>query len=112
MFVTNTSAQTPKHEIRAVWLATIGGIDWPRTKATDSYSIQRQKQELTSMLDKLQRANINMVVMQTRIRGTVIYPSNIEPWDDCLTGKYGKHPGRSRRHRSTALIQSDFHGGV
>lgn len=83
----------PLHEIRAVWLATIGGIDWPRTKATDSYSIQRQKQELTSMLDKLQRANINMVVMQTRIRGTVIYPSNIEPWDDCLTGKYGKHPG-------------------
>ena len=40
----------PLHEIRAVWLATIGGIDWPRTKATDSYSIQRQKQELTSML--------------------------------------------------------------
>ena len=83
----------PLHEIRAVWLATIGGIDWPRTKATDSYSIQRQKQELCAMLDKLQRANINMVVMQTRIRGTVIYPSSIEPWDDCLTGKYGQHPG-------------------
>ena len=83
----------PLHEIRAVWLATIGGIDWPRTKATDSYSIQRQKQELCTILDKLQRANINMVVMQTRVRGTVIYPSSIEPWDDCLTGKFGQHPG-------------------
>lgn len=83
----------PLHEIRAVWLATIGGIDWPHTKATDSWSIQRQKQELCNILDKLQRANINMVVMQTRVRGTVIYPSSIEPWDDCLTGKFGQHPG-------------------
>ena len=83
----------PLREIRAVWLATIGGIDWPRTKATDTYSIERQKRELTSILDQLQYAHINAVVMQTRVRGTVIYPSAIEPWDDCLTGTFGRNPG-------------------
>ncbi len=83
----------PKREVRAVWLATIGGIDWPRTKATDSRSIRRQKDELIRMLDKLRQANINTVLLQTRIRGTVIYPSAMEPWDNCLTGRYGQSPG-------------------
>ena len=69
----------PKYEERAVWLGTIGGIDWPRTKATDARSTERQKQELCKILDRLRKANINVVLMQTRIRGSVIYPSDIEP---------------------------------
>ena len=85
--------QHPLHEVRAVWLATIGGIDWPRTKATDNASTELQKQELTQILDRLQKANINMVLLQTRVRGTTIYPSDIEPWDDCMTGKFGRDPG-------------------
>lgn len=83
----------PKHEIRAVWLTTISGIDWPRTLAKNESGIKKQKQELTSILDKLKKANINTVLLQTRIRGSVIYPSDIEPWDECLTGKAGRHPG-------------------
>ena len=31
--------------------------------------------------------------MQVRTRGTVIYPSSIETWDECLTGKIGTNPG-------------------
>lgn len=83
----------PLEEVRAVWLATIGGIDWPRAKATDVTGIRKQQQELCTILNRLQKANINTVLLQTRVRGTVIYPSAIEPWDDCLTGSYGKHPG-------------------
>ncbi|MBO4565332.1 MAG: family 10 glycosylhydrolase [Bacteroidaceae bacterium] len=82
----------PKREERAVWLATIGGIDWPRTKATDATSTERQKQELIAILDKLQRANINVVILQTRIRGSVIYPSDIETWDETITGRAGRAP--------------------
>ena len=85
--------QSPKHETRAVWLATIGGIDWPRTYAVDARSMHRQQEELCRLLDDLQKAGINTVLLQTRIRGTVIYPSKIEPYDDCLTGKYGRSPG-------------------
>lgn len=82
----------PKHEERAVWLATIGGIDWPRTKATDARSTERQKQELCDILDQLKRANINVVILQTRVRGSVIYPSDIEPWDQAITGRSGIAP--------------------
>lgn len=80
-------------EIRAVWLTTIGGIDWPRTYATSPANIERQKQELVRMLDRLKEIRINTVLLQTRIRGTVIYPSALEPWDYCMTGKPGQYPG-------------------
>lgn len=83
----------PKHEVRAVWLATIGGLDWPRCYANSYISVENQKKELTQILDKLKKANINTVLFQTRIRGTVIYPSAIEPWDGCCSGIPGKSPG-------------------
>ena len=81
----NTYAQPPKHEVRAVWLTTIGGLDWPH-----SYNTEAQKQELIQTLDKLKQAGINTVLLQTRVRGTTIYPSAIEPWDGCITGTPGK----------------------
>jgi hypothetical protein len=76
-----------------VWLTTIGGLDWPHTYAQSSYSAEKQKDELRNILDKLQKAGINTVLIQTRIRGTVIYPSAYEPWDGCLSGFPGKSPG-------------------
>lgn len=82
----------PKHEIRAVWLTTIKNLDWPKTRGTDAATEQRQKQELINILDALQKANINTVILQTRLRGSVIYPSAIEPWDECFSGKPGKAP--------------------
>lgn len=85
--------ENPKREVRAVWLTTISGLDWPRTRAVSQSGIERQKRELVDILDKLQQANINTVLLQTRIRGTVIYPSSIEPWDECLTGRPGVNPG-------------------
>lgn len=87
------NSQLPKREVRAVWLTTIGGIDWPHCYAHGAESQERQKQELRDILDRLQKAGINMVMLQTRVRGTVIYPSNIEPWDGCLSGVPGKNPG-------------------
>ncbi len=83
----------PKHEVRAVWLTTIGGIDWPHSYAQSARSIERQKDELRQTLDRLQQAGINTVLLQTRIRGTVIYPSVYEPWDGCLSGQPGRSPG-------------------
>ena len=85
--------QAPKHEVRAVWLTTIGGIDWPHSYAQSSLSAEKQKQELRSILDRLQKAHINTVLLQTRIRGTMIYPSDYEPWDGCLSGFPGRSPG-------------------
>lgn len=85
--------QHPKYEVRAVWLTTIGGLDWPHVYAQTPTSILKQKKEFTDILDKLKKANINAILLQTRIRGTVIYPSTIEPWDGCCSGFPGKSPG-------------------
>ena len=93
LFVSVQTQAQPKHEVRAVWLTTIGGIDWPHSYAQSDASIEKQKNELRRILDRLQLANINTVLLQTRIRGTVIYPSAYEPWDGCLSGVPGKSPG-------------------
>ena len=84
---------SPKHEVRAVWLTTIGGLDWPHSYAQSARSIEKQKAELVDLLNRLHRANINTVLLQTRVRGTVVYPSAIESWDGCCSGVPGKSPG-------------------
>ncbi len=83
----------PKYELRAVWLTTIGGIDWPSSFAHDGMGISLQRQQLCSMLDRLKAAGINTILLQTRVRATTIYPSELEPWDGCLSGKPGVSPG-------------------
>ena len=83
----------PKHEIRATWITTLGGMDWPRQKATNAAGIRRQKQELCTILDKLKEANFNTVLLQTRLRGDLIYPSHIETFPEAFTGRTGRNPG-------------------
>jgi uncharacterized lipoprotein YddW (UPF0748 family) len=83
----------PKQEIRAVWLTTIFGLDWPHQPATDEPGRIRQQQALCTILDRLKEAIFNTVFVQTRLRGDVIYPSKIEPVSKVFTGKYGALPG-------------------
>ena len=83
----------PKHEIRATWLTTLGGMDWPRNKATNAKGIEKQQQELRDILDQLKEANFNTVMLQTRLRGDLIYPSSIETFPEALTGRTGRNPG-------------------
>lgn len=83
----------PKREVRAVWLTTIGGLDWPHSYASSPASIARQQGELCRLLDQYRRAGINTVLLQTRVRATTIYPSQLEPWDGCLSGNPGRSPG-------------------
>ena len=92
-FCIMASAQTPKHEVRAVWLTTIGGLDWPHRYSYNGNGTEIQKQELCNILDKYKDAGINTILLQTRIRETVIYPSQYESWDGCLSGKPGISPG-------------------
>ena len=90
---THTSAQfieAPKREYRAVWLTTIKGLDWPLEEHMDDYVAQRT--HLCRILDSLQTININTILLQTRIRGDVIYPSEIEPFSPVFTGKHGVAP--------------------
>ncbi|MCC8143111.1 MAG: family 10 glycosylhydrolase [Tannerellaceae bacterium] len=93
LFPAGTYATPPKHEVRAVWLTIIYGLDWPDKPATTEEGRNRQKQQLCNILDKLQDANFNTVFLQVRMRGDVIYPSAIEPASAVFSGKIGISPG-------------------
>lgn len=90
--VIGAGAQSPKYEVRATWLTTLGGMDWPSQKARNAEGIERQKQELRAILDQLQQTNINTVLLQVRTRGAMIYPSAYEPFAESLTGDAGRNP--------------------
>lgn len=85
--------QYPKKEIRAVWLTTVYGLDWPRNKATSEVSRIAQQKAAIELLDRLQEANFNTVFFQVRLRGDVAYRSDIEPAAAIFSGKCGKLPG-------------------
>ena len=93
MFCLSIFAGQPKHEFRATWLATVSGIDWPKTKATSDSKREQQKQELINILDKMKAGNMNAVCMQVRSLCDAMYVSSYEPWSIALTGTRGKDPG-------------------
>ncbi|MDD3624671.1 MAG: family 10 glycosylhydrolase [Proteiniphilum sp.] len=69
------SSDLPATEVRAVWLTTNYGLDWPRNRT----SREMQQKELIDILDSLQKHNFNTVLFQVRGRGEVLYRSEIEP---------------------------------
>lgn len=78
----------PKYEVRAAWLTTVGGLDWPKTT-----NVEEQKRTLLEILNNLKERNFNTIFFQVRSRGDAMYNSNIEPWSETLTGVLGKDPG-------------------
>jgi uncharacterized lipoprotein YddW (UPF0748 family) len=81
-------AQPPKRELRAVWLTTAAGLDWPRS--TERIA---QQDALRSIVHDLHRAHFNAIFFQVRARGDAYYHSAFEPWAENLTGTLGKDPG-------------------
>ena len=83
----------PPRGIRAVWLCTYSGLDWPgRHYARTEAEACDQRARLSRIFDGLQAAGINTVLFQTRLRATVAYPSQIEPWDGAFSGTPGVAP--------------------
>ena len=101
----NTPLLPAQKEVRAVWLTTLNGLDWPRKPATTKAGATRQKEELCHILDRLQQAGINTILFQTRVRSTTAYPSAIEPWDGAFTGT----PGRAPLYDPLAFVIEECH---
>lgn len=78
----------PKKEVRAVWITTLLGLDWPK-----SMDVGEQQRSLKEILVKLHQANFNTVFFQVRGRADAMYRSRYEPWSQQLTGTLGKNPG-------------------
>jgi len=86
----------PKHEMRAAWFTTVWGLDWPSVTIPttgSNYHINLQKEQLTYLLDVLQRANINTIFFQVRSECDAMYQSSYEPWSSYLVSTRGMDPG-------------------
>ena len=93
MWFVNGNAQIkgihPKNEFRAVWIATVVNIDWPKSGVD---SVEKQKTDFIEILDTYKKLNYNAVIVQIRSVGDAFYPSELAPWSRYLTGKEGMAP--------------------
>ena len=83
------NVKMPRKEMRAVWIATVANIDWPK----NIYNMESQKKEFIEYLDLFVKYNVNAVVMQVRPMADAFYNSELEPWSKYITGTQGKDPG-------------------
>jgi uncharacterized lipoprotein YddW (UPF0748 family) len=79
----------PKNEFRAVWIATVVNIDWPKA-GTDA--VEKQKADYIEILDTYKKLNYNAVIVQIRSVGDAFYPSKLAPWSRYISGKEGQAP--------------------
>jgi len=95
--VPDVKADTPvKREMRSAWVATVWRLDWPSTVITstgNASQIERQKKDMTQLLDSLCINNFNAINFQVRSRSDAFYKSSYEPWSSDLVGTRGMDPG-------------------
>lgn len=77
----------PKQEVRAVWVTTAAGLDWPKT-----LDRSEQQSSLRKIVADAGTAHFNTILFQARARGDAYYRSGYEPWAENLTGILGKDP--------------------
>ncbi|WUI03363.1 family 10 glycosylhydrolase [Spirillospora sp. NBC_00431] len=77
-------------QLRAMWIATVAGIDWPKDTGDPA---AEQKKQFSRLLDTATAMNMNAVFVQIRPNSDAFYPSPYEPWSQWITGTQGKDPG-------------------
>lgn len=91
MLASDATAQDSRRELRAVWLTTLLGLDWPDAALRGNAAAQ--KEALRVILDDLRDKKYNTVFFQVRSRGNTVYRSAYEPWAGEVSGSFGKDPG-------------------
>ena len=84
--------ESPKREMRGVWIATVTDIDWPYVQGTSSMDISNQKNQLITILNSHKSYGLNAVFFQVRTICDALYKSSYEPWSNYLTGTQGTAP--------------------
>ena len=79
----------PAREFRGAWVATVGNAVWPSRK---DLSTAEQKVELIAILNRAEKLKLNAIIFQIRPACDAMYPSQIEPWSEYLSGTMGEAP--------------------
>lgn len=88
--VVNQVQSAPKREMRAAWVASVENIDWPKKGIVNA---EQQRQAFKDLLDSLAATGINAIITQVRPTSDALYPSELNPWSEWLTGTQGQDPG-------------------
>ena len=87
---TDTAQPPPApREFRAAWVATVANIDWPSRKGLGSSA---QQEEMRTLLDRAVALRLNAIILQVRPCADALYPSELEPWSEFLSGVQGQAP--------------------
>ena len=62
----------PKWEVRAVWLTTAGGADWPKT-----YDVAAQKKSLVEIFETFRKNILTLFFFKFAPRGNTFYKSQV-----------------------------------
>ncbi|SKC72095.1 glycoside hydrolase family 10 protein [Maledivibacter halophilus] len=80
--IQNNNSQ--KKELRAIWVATIYGLDYPSKEAIKDVSLL--KKEMIEIIDNVEEMGFNTIYFQVRPAADAFYSSKIFPWSKYLTG--------------------------
>ncbi len=78
----------PARSFRAVWIATVANIDWPKNP-NDSF--EKNAKDYLGLLEFYKDLKFNAVIVQIRAAGDAFYPTHLAPWSKYLTGKQGEN---------------------
>ena len=87
---TDTPAPAVPREMRGLWIATVGNIDWP---SRSGLSADQQRAELIDLLTRAAATGLNAILFQVRPAADAVYDSPLEPWAALLSGTQGQSPG-------------------
>ena len=86
--VTETSID-PAVEFRGVWVSSVFNLDFPSAKGLSGAEI---RQEIDAIINRAVYMRMNAIILQVRPTADSLYPSEIFPWSEYLTGTQGVAP--------------------
>jgi uncharacterized lipoprotein YddW (UPF0748 family) len=84
----HAQTESPKREMRGVWISTHLSLDWPNRTQTPA----QQRAALGAILDHNKATGMNAAFFQVRSQADAMYASNLEPWSYYLTNNQGSAP--------------------
>ena len=76
-------------EVRGVWVSTVYNLDYPSESGITPAEMMHEADDI---IDSAAAAGMNTIILQVRPCCDAIYPSEIFPWSQYISGKQGQAP--------------------
>ena len=86
---TQAAAESGEKQMRGLWVASVGNIDFPSKKGLTSSELQKEIDDIIALCKDI---GFNAVFFQVRPHSDALYKSSIFPWSAVITGTQGKAP--------------------